>query len=224
MECLARRSLSLWFSSRRRWFAWSAARNPASIRLLSSIPLPILAASTGTDMGTFYRRFSRPRETQVPQIPETLPRHLSSFRRTSRLLPRRKVLTLSHWLRRRACQARSQPAGEPCAQRAQGRRATVGKAVRYAELTPDEWRCELISAARANGGEVNLRGIDQLVAQSVALRADPALPVTGHVRQLTGGIRSPLRHSSSGIKRNSRLAKCDWHIVPDIPALSGRMA
>jgi len=33
---------------------------------------------------------------------------------------------------------------------------------------------------------VNLRAIEHLVAQSVTLRAGPALPVTRHVRQLTG--------------------------------------
>jgi NAD(P)H dehydrogenase (quinone) len=64
--------------------------------------------------------------------------------------------------------------------------AAVGKAVRYDELTPDEWSSELAAATKAKGGEVNLRGIDHLVAQSVALRAGAALPVTGHVRQLTG--------------------------------------
>jgi NAD(P)H dehydrogenase (quinone) len=64
--------------------------------------------------------------------------------------------------------------------------AAVGGAVRYDELTPDQWRSELIVAAKADGGEVNLRAIEHLVAQSVALRAGPALPVTGHVRQLTG--------------------------------------
>src|SRR5277367_3445637 len=64
--------------------------------------------------------------------------------------------------------------------------AAVGKAVRYDELTPDEWRCELTAAAKAKGDEVNLRGIDHLVAQSVALRAGPALPVTEHVRLITG--------------------------------------
>jgi uncharacterized protein YbjT (DUF2867 family) len=64
--------------------------------------------------------------------------------------------------------------------------SAVGKVVRYDELTPDEWRNELTAAARANGDEVNLRAIDHLVAQSVALRAGPALPVTGHLRQLTG--------------------------------------
>src|SRR5271154_1609979 len=44
--------------------------------------------------------------------------------------------------------------------------AAVGKPVRYDELTPDEWRCELTAAAKAKAGEVNLRGIDHLVAQS----------------------------------------------------------
>ena len=65
----------------------------------------------------------------------------------------------------------------------------VGKAVRYDELTPDEWRHELISEAKSKGGEVNLRGTDHLVAQSVALPAGPALPVTDHVRQITGWTR-----------------------------------
>jgi NAD(P)H dehydrogenase (quinone) len=64
--------------------------------------------------------------------------------------------------------------------------AAVGKSVRYDELSPEEWRSELTSAAKAKGGDVNIRGIDHLIAQSVALRAGPALPVTGHVRQITG--------------------------------------
>jgi uncharacterized protein YbjT (DUF2867 family) len=64
--------------------------------------------------------------------------------------------------------------------------AAIGRAVRYDELTPDEWRHELTVAANAKDGEVNLRSIDHLVAQSVALRAGPALPVTEHIRQLTG--------------------------------------
>jgi hypothetical protein len=52
-------------------------------------------------------------------------------------------------------------------------RVAAGKAVRYEELTPDEWRNELMAVAKAEGGEVNLRGIEHLVAQSVAHRADP---------------------------------------------------
>jgi NAD(P)H dehydrogenase (quinone) len=64
--------------------------------------------------------------------------------------------------------------------------AAVGKPVRYDELTPEEWRCQLTATAKAMGGEVNVRGIDHLVAQSVALRAGPELPVTDHVHQLTG--------------------------------------
>ena len=68
--------------------------------------------------------------------------------------------------------------------------ATVGKAVRYEELTPDGWRAELITASKAKGGEVNTRGIDHLVAQSIALRTAPALPITDHVRQIAG--REPI--------------------------------
>jgi NAD(P)H dehydrogenase (quinone) len=64
--------------------------------------------------------------------------------------------------------------------------ATVGVPVRYEELTPDRWREELIAGAKADGGEVNVRGIDHLVAQSIALKSAPALPVTDHVRQITG--------------------------------------
>jgi len=64
--------------------------------------------------------------------------------------------------------------------------AVVGKPIRYEELTPDGWREALMAGAKAKGGEVNVRGIDHLIAQSIALRSAPALPVTDHVRQITG--------------------------------------
>jgi NAD(P)H dehydrogenase (quinone) len=82
--------------------------------------------------------------------------------------------------------------------------AAVGKAVRYDELTPDEWRHELTLAANAKDGEVNLRGIDHLVAQSVALRAGPSLPVTGHVRQLTG--QDPITFAAFAQRHREELA------------------
>jgi NAD(P)H dehydrogenase (quinone) len=63
--------------------------------------------------------------------------------------------------------------------------ATVGVPIRYEELTPDRWREELMVGAKVKGGEVNVRGIDHLVAQSIALKSAPALPVTDHVRQIT---------------------------------------
>jgi NAD(P)H dehydrogenase (quinone) len=62
--------------------------------------------------------------------------------------------------------------------------AAVGQPVRYEELTPQAWKAELI-ASSGNQDEVNFRGIDHLVAQSVALRAGPVLPITDHVRKLT---------------------------------------
>jgi NAD(P)H dehydrogenase (quinone) len=71
--------------------------------------------------------------------------------------------------------------------------AVVGKPVRYEELTPDGWRAELMAGTKAADGEVNVRGIDHLVAQSVALKSAPALPVTDHVRQITG--REPVSFS-----------------------------
>ena len=71
--------------------------------------------------------------------------------------------------------------------------AAVGKPVRYEELTPDGWRAALMAGAKAKGGEVNVRGIDHLVAQSIALKSAPALPVTDHVRQITG--REPISFS-----------------------------
>ena len=71
--------------------------------------------------------------------------------------------------------------------------ATVGVPVGYEELTPERWREELMAGAKAEGGEVNVRGIDHLVAQSIALKSAPALPVTDHVRQITG--REPVTFS-----------------------------
>ena len=68
--------------------------------------------------------------------------------------------------------------------------STVGRSVRYEELTPEAWRDSMRQRAVSKGGEANLRGIDHLVAQSVALKSAPELPVTDHVRQITG--RDPL--------------------------------
>jgi hypothetical protein len=50
------------------------------------------------------------------------------------------------------------------------------------KLTPDGWRAAFMAGAKAKGGEVNVRGLDHLVAQSIALKSAPALPVTDHVR------------------------------------------
>jgi NAD(P)H dehydrogenase (quinone) len=63
----------------------------------------------------------------------------------------------------------------------------VGQTVHYEELTPQEWKAELI-AASGTQDEVNSRGIDHLIAQSIALRAGPVLPITDHVRKLTTRI------------------------------------
>jgi len=81
--------------------------------------------------------------------------------------------------------------------------AASGKAVRYDELTPDEWRCELTVAAKAIDSEVNLRAIDHLVAQSVALRDGPALPITEHVRQLTG--QDPITFAAFALRHQHEL-------------------
>ncbi len=66
----------------------------------------------------------------------------------------------------------------------------VGRSVGYEELTPEAWRDSMRLGGMAKGGESNIRGIDHLVAQSVALKSAPELPVTDHVRQITG--RDPL--------------------------------
>jgi uncharacterized protein YbjT (DUF2867 family) len=64
-----------------------------------------------------------------------------------------------------------------------------GLAVRYEELTPEAWHAELV-AASAKAGEANVRGADHLVAQSVALRANPIPSIPDHVLEFTG--RAPL--------------------------------
>jgi len=61
----------------------------------------------------------------------------------------------------------------------------VGKPVTYRELSPEEWRKRLVDASAAKG-EANPRGADHLVAQSIALRKSPFMPVTDHVKRLTG--------------------------------------
>jgi NAD(P)H dehydrogenase (quinone) len=68
--------------------------------------------------------------------------------------------------------------------------SVVGKSVRYVELAPGAWRDSMRQRTVSKGGEGNLRGIDHLVAQSVALKCAPDLPITDHVRQITG--RDPL--------------------------------
>jgi NAD(P)H dehydrogenase (quinone) len=65
--------------------------------------------------------------------------------------------------------------------------AAVGQPVRYEELTPPQWKAELI-ASSSTEDEPNFRGIDHLVAQSIALRAGPVLPITDHVLKLTARI------------------------------------
>jgi hypothetical protein len=50
-----------------------------------------------------------------------------------------------------------------------------------------------MAGAKAKGGEVHARGIDHLVTQSMAVKSAPELPVTNHVRQITG--REPVTFS-----------------------------
>ena len=67
--------------------------------------------------------------------------------------------------------------------------SVVSRPVIYEEVTPPAWREKLI-AASTERGEPNIRGAEHLVAQSVALRSRPPLPVTDHVRKLVG--RAPV--------------------------------
>jgi len=64
-----------------------------------------------------------------------------------------------------------------------------GSPVRYEELTPKAWHAELVSAS-ARAGEANVRGADHLVAQSLALRANPIPVIPDHVLEFTG--RAPI--------------------------------
>jgi hypothetical protein len=50
-----------------------------------------------------------------------------------------------------------------------------------------------MAGAKAKGGEGDVRGIDHLVAQSIALKSAPPLPVADHVRQIMG--REPISFS-----------------------------
>jgi NAD(P)H dehydrogenase (quinone) len=67
--------------------------------------------------------------------------------------------------------------------------SVLSRPVIYEEVTPPAWREKLI-AASTERGEPNIRGAEHLVAQSVALRSRPPLPVTDHVRKLVG--RAPV--------------------------------
>ena len=56
-----------------------------------------------------------------------------------------------------------------------------------------------MAGAKAEGGEVNVRGIDHLVAQSIALKFAPALSVTDHVRtEGSSGITRVLLFDTAG--------------------------
>lgn len=63
--------------------------------------------------------------------------------------------------------------------------SVTGHLVRYDELTPEAWHQELVTAS-AKRGETNVRGADHLVAQSVALRANPIPVIPSHVLEFTG--------------------------------------
>jgi NAD(P)H dehydrogenase (quinone) len=62
-----------------------------------------------------------------------------------------------------------------------------GSPVSYEELTPEAWHAELLGAS-AKAGEANVRGADHLVAQSVALRANPIPSIPDHVLDFTGRV------------------------------------
>jgi NAD(P)H dehydrogenase (quinone) len=64
-----------------------------------------------------------------------------------------------------------------------------GNPVRYEELTPEAWHAELVSASAKAGGAI-VRGADHLVAQSVALRANPIPSIPDHVLEFAG--RAPI--------------------------------
>jgi NAD(P)H dehydrogenase (quinone) len=61
----------------------------------------------------------------------------------------------------------------------------AGRSVRFEEVSPEQWREELVAATAARG-EANPRGAAHLAVQASSLRRRPLLPLTDHVKQLTG--------------------------------------
>ena len=72
------------------------------------------------------------------------------------------------------------------AQIAESVSSVTGRTVRYEELTPEDWHKELFASSAERGGEPNVRAADHLVAQSVALRANPIPSIPDHVLEFTG--------------------------------------
>jgi uncharacterized protein YbjT (DUF2867 family) len=68
--------------------------------------------------------------------------------------------------------------------------SVTGRPVRYEELTPEAWHKELVAGSARLGGEPNVRAADHLVAQSVALRANPIPNIPDHVLEFT--CRAPV--------------------------------
>ena len=81
--------------------------------------------------------------------------------------------------------------------------AVTGQKIDYDEVSPEQWRLQLLQGAKAAGVEVNERGIDHLVAQSVALKASPESPATDDVLRITG--EPPLLFEKFAAKYSSRL-------------------
>jgi hypothetical protein len=79
----------------------------------------------------------------------------------------------------------------------------TGRPVRYGELTPGEWHKELVAGSGRLGGEPNLRAADHLVAQSLALRANPIPVIPDHVLEFTG--RAPVSFASFVAARQQEL-------------------
>ena len=56
----------------------------------------------------------------------------------------------------------------------------------------------MIAGSKVRGGEVNVRGIEHLVAQAVALRSAPPALVTDHILRFTGRAATSLAEFVAG--------------------------
>jgi NAD(P)H dehydrogenase (quinone) len=74
----------------------------------------------------------------------------------------------------------------------------LGRPISYEELSPEQWRQEMIAGSKVRGGEVNVRGIEHLVAQAVALRGGPPVLVTDHTLRFTGRPATSLAEFLAG--------------------------
>jgi NAD(P)H dehydrogenase (quinone) len=100
----------------------------------------------------------------------------------------------------------------------------LGRPISYEELPPEQWREEMIAGSKALSGEVNVRGIDHLVAQAVELRHAPPSSLTDHVLRFTGRPATSLAafivaHISAFGPNETPVSPSDRRRPTDIPRI-----